>query len=230
MQELTSNRALGLDGIPIEFYKTFWGDIKDIFLDSIIFALETGQLCESQYQGVMTLISKPEEELLQITNYRPITLLNCDYKIVAKVLNNRLKKLLHEIIGPQQNGLVGGRYIGHNIRLLFDVIDYKNIPNAIILLDIYKAFDSLSWPFIFHVFKAYGLGKYLVFWIKILYHNPKCCVTNNNCLSPFFDIRKGVRQGDPVSPTIFIMCIEIMNKTLMHDLGYKGLSIADTSL
>ena len=233
MQELTSNRAPGLDGIPIEFYKTFWGDIKDIFLDSIIFAHETGQLCESQYQGVITLIPKPEKELLQITNYRPITLLNCDYKIVAKVLNNRLKKLLHEIIGPQQNGFVGGRYIGHNIRLLFDVIDYmdaKNKPGAIILLDIYKAFDSLSWPFIFHVFKAYKFGKYLVSWIKILYHNTKCCVTNNNCLSPFFDIRKGVRQGDPVSPTIFIMCIEIMNKALMHDLGYKGLFIADTSL
>ena len=90
MQELTSNRAPGLDGIPIEFYKTFWGDIKDIFLDSIIFAHETGQLCESQYQGVITLIPKPEKELLQVTNYRPITLLNCDYKIVAKVLNNRL--------------------------------------------------------------------------------------------------------------------------------------------
>ena len=68
MQELTSNRAPGLDGIPIEFYKTFWGDIKDIFLDSIIFAHETGQLCESQYQGVITLIPKPEKELLQITN------------------------------------------------------------------------------------------------------------------------------------------------------------------
>ena len=110
-----------------------------------------------------------------------------------------LKKLLHEIIGPQQNGFVGGRYIGHNIRLLFDVIDYmdaKNKPGAIILLDIYKAFDSLSWPFIFHVFKAYGFGEYLVSWIKILYHNPKCCVTNNNCLSLFFNIRKGVRQGD----------------------------------
>ena len=109
-------------------------------------------------------------------------------------------------------------------------MDAKNKPGAIILLDIYKAFDSLSWPFIFHVFKAYGFKEYLVSWIKILYHNPKCCVTNNNCLSPFFDIRKGVCQGDPVSPTIFIMCIEIMNKALMHDVGYKGLSIADTSL
>ena len=100
MQELTSNRAPGLDGIPIEFYKTFWGDIKDIFLDSIIYAHKTGQLCESQYQGVITLIPKPEKELLQITNYQPLTLLNCDYKIVAKVLNNPLKKLLRKIIGP----------------------------------------------------------------------------------------------------------------------------------
>ena len=79
--------------------------------------------------------------------------------------------MLHETIGPQQNGFVGGRYIGHKIRLLFDVIDYmdaKNKPGAIILLDIYKAFDSLSWPFIFHDFKAYGYGEYLVSWIKIL--------------------------------------------------------------
>ena len=96
------------------------------------------------------------------------------------------------------------RNIGENLRLLFGIIDHANhekIPGAV-LLDLHKAFDSLNWSFIFAILKYYGLIK----WIRVLYKNPKCHVVNNNFLTSFFDVKKGVRQ-EALFSTIFILSI-----------------------
>ena len=98
------------------------------------------------------------------------------------------------------------RNIGDNIRLLFDVIDYANhekMPGAVLLVDLHKAFDSLHWSFIFAMLNSYGFGNSLINWIIILYKNPKCRVVKNNFLSHFFEVKKGVRQGDSLSPTMY---------------------------
>ena len=73
------------------------------------------------------------------------------------------------------------------------------MPGAVLLVDLHKAFDSLHWSFIFTMLKSYGFGNSLINWIRILYKNPKCRVVNNNFLSPLFEVKKGVRQGDPLS-------------------------------
>ena len=91
------------------------------------------------------------------------------------------------------------RNIGDNIRLLF-YIDYANhekMLGALLLADLHKAFDSLYWSFIFAMLKCYGFSNSLINWIGILYKNHKCRIVNNNFLNPFFDVKKGVRQGDP---------------------------------
>ena len=92
------------------------------------------------------------------------------------------------------------RNIGDNIRLLFDIIDYANhekMPGVVLLVDLQKAFDSLNWSFIFAMLKSYGFGNSLTNWIRVLCINAKCRVVNNNFLSPFFNVKKGVRQEDP---------------------------------
>ena len=120
------------------------------------------------------------------------------------------------------------RNIGDNIRLLFDIIDYANhekMPGAELLIDLRKAFDSLHWPIIFAMLKSYNFGNSLINWIRILYKKPKCRVVNNNFLSPFFEIKKGVRQVDPLSPTIFILCIECLAVMLRGSRQYKGIKL-----
>ena len=112
MNQLYTNKSPGLDGFSIEFYKTFREEIKEPFFESIDFSVINGKLTETQYQGVITLIPKAGKDHLLACNYRPITLLNCDYKIISKVINNRLLKLLPNLIGNEQNGFVKGRYIG----------------------------------------------------------------------------------------------------------------------
>ena len=122
------------------------------------------------------------------------------------MINNRLYQLLTKLIKDDQNGFIKGRNVGDNIRLMFNVIDYANnedLSGAMLLVDLYKAFDSLRWPFIFAMLRRYGFGNLLIKWIKVLYKNPKCRIINNNFLSLFFQVKKGVRQGDPLSLTIF---------------------------
>ena len=110
LNQLHTNKSPGMDGFTIEFYKAFWNDIKNCLFDSIAFSFNICKLTDSQYQGVITLITKPVKGHLLASNYRPITLLNCDYKIISKVINNRLKHLLHHLVSNEQNGFIKGRY------------------------------------------------------------------------------------------------------------------------
>ena len=90
--------------------------------------------------------------------------------------NNRLTSALHSLIGNKQNGFIKGRYIGHNIRLLFDFIDYmdhNDDPGTLLSLDMCEVIDSLKWDFIFKVFESYGFGNYLNNWLKTIYQFPK---------------------------------------------------------
>ena len=119
---------------------------------------------------MITLLPKFNKNKLDPCNYRPITLLNCDYKILSKVINNRLYPLLTKLIRDDQNGFIKGRNVGDNIRLMFNVIDYainEDLSGAVLSVDLYKAFDSLRWPFIFAMLRRYGFGNLLIKWIKV---------------------------------------------------------------
>ena len=104
----------------------------------------------------ITLIPKKGKNPLSPSSYRPITLLNCDCKLISKLVNNRMKRFLKTLTHSDQSGFVKGRYIGDNIRLLFDIIDFtefKQPPGAVLFVDFFKAFDSLKWKFLFKVLK-----------------------------------------------------------------------------
>ena len=100
--ELSNNKSPGLEGFSIEFYKVFW---QEIFLKCLNYSLVANQLCNSQYEGLKTLISRPGKNTMYISNYRPITLLNCDYKIISKVINNRIYGLLPKLVNYNQSEL-----------------------------------------------------------------------------------------------------------------------------
>ena len=122
-----------------------------MLISSFNFSLQSGMLSPSQRNGVITLLPKKDKDPLQVKNYRPITLLTTDYKILAKCFANRLKCCIHDLIHTDQSGFMKGRNIGHNIRLILDIIEYtdsNDIPGSILLIDIEKAFDSLSQLFI----------------------------------------------------------------------------------
>ena len=162
---MAPDKSPGIDGITAEFYKVFWQDIADDLLDAINYGFEKGQLSVTQRRGKFKLIPKKDAELNQVKNWRPITLLNCDYKIAAKAIANRVKKALPKLINNDQTGFLKGRFIGENIRLIDGVIKFaatKNIPGLLLFLDFENAFDTVEWAFIHKTLQHFNFGPSLV--------------------------------------------------------------------
>lgn len=143
VKSMDSNKTPGTDGLPAEFYKIFWKDISTLLVSALNYAFESGCLSITQRRGVIKLIPKKDAELYYIKNWRPITLLNTDYKIAAKALANRIKSVLPSIINNDQTGFMKNRFIGENIRLIDCIIQYaakENIPGLLLFIDFEKSF------------------------------------------------------------------------------------------
>ena len=144
----------------MEFYRRFWGLIGSDLLEILNFSFREGSLSDTQRRGVLRLLYKKDDPLL-LKNWRPISLLNTDYKILTKVLSNRLRKVLPLILNEDQTCAVPGRSIFENLFLLRDTIDYiklKNIPAALISLDQEKAFDRVNHAFLQRVLDRFNFG------------------------------------------------------------------------
>ena len=151
LKSMKSGKTPGSDGLPIEFYKVFWHKIWDCLLNTINYAYTEGKFSISQRRGIIKLIPKKDAEPYFVKNWRPVTLLNSDYKIAAKAIANRLQNLLPKLINSDQTGFLKGRFIGENIRLIDGLINHtaaRNIPGLLMFLDFEKAFDSVEWSFI----------------------------------------------------------------------------------
>ena len=115
---MSSGKSPGNDGLTVEFYKFFWSDIKDLFYDSVCYSRRVGELSTSQKQAIIKLLEKRDKDKRFIENWRPISLLNVDTKIISKSLASRFLPVLPTIISPDQTAYVRGRYIGESIRLI----------------------------------------------------------------------------------------------------------------
>ena len=129
LKGMQNNKSPGSDGITVEFYKIFWNTIKQHYIRSINYSFEEGSLTELQKQSIITLIPKQNKDITLLDNWRPISLLNVDYKKAAKVIAYRVKDIITKIIDHSQTGFIKGRYIGENIRLLFEIIDAAEEEN-----------------------------------------------------------------------------------------------------
>jgi len=226
------NKSPGNDGLPIEFYQKFWPIFGQLVVDSFNTGYMTGQMSVSQRQAVVTLLDKGKDRSL-LKNWRPISLLNVDYKIASKTIANRIITHLPKIIHQNQVGYVQGRNITDNIRTVIDIMDYlkqKNVPGILINIDFEKAFDSLDWTFLELVLQKFNFGESLIRWIKLFYTDISSCIINNSFTSPYFPVGRGVRQGDPLSPYLFILSVEILASSIRQNRDIEGLEIGNTPI
>ena len=185
-------------------------------------------LSTSQKLGIISILPKADKSREFLKNWRPISLLNVSYKLLSSCIANRIKQVLQHIIHENQRGFMKGRYIGENTRIVYDIIQISNkhkIPGMILLVVFEKAFDSVSWSFMYKALHFFNFGPDIIRWVKTLYADAKLCVIQNGIFSEFFNIGRGCRQGDPVSPYLFNICVEIMGILIRQNNNIKGIHI-----
>ena len=225
LKSFQKNKAPGNDGLTVEFYLGFWHLIWRCLVNALNFAREQGQLSNSQKQAMITLIEKKDKDRRFIKNWRPISLINVDVKIASKVIARRLEQILSYLIHPNQNGFIKGRSIVDGVRTIEDVLEFAQFTDCsgvLLTVDFERAFDSLNHTFLLKVLKKYNFRINFLQRIKTFYTNVSSCVLNNGFTTDLFPIRCGVRQGDPLSPLLFILALEVLACRIREDNEIKG--------
>jgi hypothetical protein len=202
----------------------------DLVLDAINAAYVEGRLPDSFSLGLITLLHKkgPHADL---DNYRPITLLNADYKILATMLVARIAPLLDKLVPDSQTAFLPNRWIGDNILYHLEAIDYiqeTETPAAMIFIDYAKAYDRVDYEWLFRCGKALGLPAAFLKWVFIIYSDPRCEVMVNGWGTGSFKIAAGMRQGDPLSSLLYIISILPLETHIQHQVDQKIISVPRT--
>ena len=210
-------KTAGYDGIPYEFYQTFWHILGQDFLNVVHYSLNVAKhLPFSQTTSIVTLMYKKNDRM-QLKNWRPLSLLCCDYKIISKTLSNRLKKVLNTILSIRQTCSVPGRKITHNLHYMRDVIffcDIKKINGYVLSLDQEKAFDMLNRKFLIQILKKMNFNDKFIEWIEVLLKDTIAHVLINGYISIDFLISRGAKQGCPLSADLYSIYIEVLGLAL----------------
>ena len=163
-----------------------------------------------------------------LANKRPICLLDVLYKLIAKVIANRLQNVIEKLINKDQTGFMKGRYIGENIRLISDVIEYckmDKLDGILLAVDYRNAFDSVNHKFIWYALESFNFGADMIAWIKLLYHSNLLAVTNNGYTSSWFPCTRGTFQGSPLSGLLFNLVGEMFANKIRASREVRGISI-----
>ena len=168
-----------------------------------------------QRRALLMLIPKGNKDKRLLKNWRPISLLNVDYKIMAKALATRIQKVISSVINSDQVGYIKGRYIGDNIRTILDILEItkKEVdPGLLVMIDFEKEFDTVSWQFLYKTLDYFNFGPIFKHYINLLCTSPECCVTNNGFHTEFFSNPKRNKTGmSNIGIFIYLVCRGISN-------------------
>ncbi len=210
VNQLASGRAPGIDGLTIDFYKHFWAVIGPDLHEVLMRSYDDNVLPASCRRAVLTLLPK-KGDLMELKNWRPVALLCTDYKVLSRALSSRLKPYIGLLVHMDQTYCIPDRTIMDNLFLMRDVMDVCNVYNqsvGILSLDQEKAFDRIDHDFLFSVFKAFGFGEKFIAWVSLLYSNASCMVKVGGGLSRPIPVKRGIRQGCPISGQLYSLSVE----------------------
>ena len=226
---MTQGKVPGPDGFTSNFFHFFWGMIKEEVWAIVKESRTSIGVLKVFNATFLSLIPKSEGADVP-GKFRPIALCNVIYKIIAKVIANRLKPLLPGLISPEQSGFVEGQQILDGIITVQEAIHSlkcTRIPGMLIKLDIAKAYDKLSWEYLEKMLQAFGFCQEWVEWVMGLVSCPFFSILLNKSPTRLFSPSKGIRQGDLLSPFLFILDAEGLSKLIKAQVGQgriRGLS------
>ena len=218
------NKTPGSDGLTVEFYSAFWSLLGPLLVDMFNVSLAHRELCDSMKSSVKRLVHKKDDRR-NLKNWRPISLLNVDYKICSKALSLRLKKVLGSIVDPDQTCSVPGRSISSNLALLRDTLDFierTGETGILVSLDQEKAFDRVNRFFLMNLLEHFGFGPSFCNWIFTLYNGAYMRILVNDFLSDPVPLLRGVRQGDALSLVLYVLCVEVLACRIRDSPAIEG--------
>ena len=219
--------APGPDGIPYSIIKLTWRFFGPILLDAWKYSIERGELTHSHENSYLKLLPKEGKDLKLLKNWRPITLSNCDFKVITKTLAHKLTDGVKNIIGENQTAYVKGRQITDNLHLLQYSIEKAvedNQKMMVVSLDAEKAFDSIEHWYIRRLLIKLGLTDFSRIF-DLLYKRQMVSIQLNGHCAGTYTIKNGVKQGDALSCILFILGIEPLLKNIAIDNRIREINI-----
>ena len=226
-------KSPGPDSLPADWYKVFYSRIKQHLLNAFSYSFEAKRLFISGRQGIISLLPKKGKDLKYLRNWGPIILLCADYKLIAKIIANRIKTTLNNLISTDQSGFIAGRDISHNLRKAKDLIDFTNhtsLDSLLISVDFKKAFDRVEYGSLERALTYLGFGQNIIKWVNILFTDFQLNTVNNGLSSPPFAPTRGLFQGNPISPYGFILIIELLGMLLWRNDRIKGIQVGKVNI
>ncbi|GKA19575.1 RNA-directed DNA polymerase, eukaryota [Tanacetum coccineum] len=214
----SSCKSPGPDGLNFKLIKRYWKLFKDNFFKCINHFENTGMLTKGCNASFIVLIPKNLDPL-EMGDYRPISLIVCVYKVISKVLSSRLAKVIHKLIMPNQTAFIAGRQILDGCLIANEIVKFAKKEGIELLLfkvDFEKAFDSINWKFMFDVMRQMGFGSKWCKWIKACLSSASVSVLVNGSPTDKFQMERGIRQGDPLSPFLFLLVAEALQVLILE--------------
>ncbi|CAN1334813.1 Transposon TX1 uncharacterized 149 kDa protein [Linum perenne] len=219
---MQGDRSPGPDGFNAYFFQKGWHIVGTLLAQAVQEFFTSCRLSPQVNSTILALIPKIPSAC-RMVDFRPIACCNTVYKCITKVLTNRLRDVLPYLISNSQSAFIKGRVIADNIMLAQDLISqYQNkriSPRCVLKVDLQKAFDSISWKALIKILHAMRFPDVMIDWITECLHTAKLSVCINGGSFGYFDARKGLRQGDPLSPLLFVIVMEVL-----HCLSSRGAS------